>query len=96
MSPTTLPRPPTASKHISKIHILLIRQILKRMNISLIIRLSHTRSGSSIALLVQARQVESQENDDEEQEDIATHVRAESDEIAGLVVVAEDLGALGC
>jgi hypothetical protein len=53
-------------KHISKVHILLIRQILKRMNIALIIRLSHARRSRSITLLVQAEQVEAQEDDDEQ------------------------------
>lgn len=63
------------------------------MNIALVIRFSDARSSSGIALLVQAGEVEAQEDDDQEQEHVAAHVRAESDEVAGLVGVAEDLGA---
>jgi hypothetical protein len=62
-NPITL-HTPSLLENISKVHILLIRQILKRMNIALIIRLSHTRGGSGIALLVQADEVEAQEDDD--------------------------------
>jgi carbamoylphosphate synthase large subunit len=55
---------PIPLEHISKVHILLIRQILKRVNIPLIIRLSHARRSSGIALLVQADKVEAQEDYD--------------------------------
>ena len=80
-------------EHISKVHILLIRQILESVNIALVIRLAHARGGSGVALLVQADEVEAQEDDDQQQQDVAAHVRAEGDEVAGLVGVAEDLWA---
>ena len=65
------------------------------MNVPLVVRFSHARRSSRVALLVQTREIESEENDDEQQQDVAAHVRAESDEVAGLVGVAEDLGACG-
>jgi hypothetical protein len=80
-------------EHISKVRILLIRQILKSMDIALVISLSHTRGRSSIALRIQALQVESQEDDDQKQEDVAAHVGAESNKVAGSISAAEDLWA---
>lgn len=64
------------------------------MNIALVVRLSDTCSSSGIALLVQADEVEAQEDDDQQQQDVAAHVRAEGDEVAGGVGAAEDLWAL--
>lgn len=63
------------------------------MDIALIVSLPHTGSSSGVALLVQTCQVESEEDDDQEQEDVAAHVCAEGDEVARLVGVAEYLGA---
>lgn len=64
------------------------------MDVSLVISFSHTSSSSGITLLVEASQVEPEEDDDEKQEDVATHVGAESNEVSGLIGVAEDLRAL--
>lgn len=64
------------------------------MNVALVVRLSDTRGSSGVALLVQADEVEAQEDDDQKQQDVAAHVRAEGDEVAGGVGAAEDLGAL--
>lgn len=73
--------------HISKVNILLIRQILKGVHVALILL------GARVAALVDAAQVEAQEDDDQQQQHVAAHVRAEGDEVARGVVVAEDLGA---
>lgn len=91
--PQTSPLEISLLINISKIHILLIRQILKSMHIALILGLANARSSGSVTLLVETSQVESEENDDEEEEHVAAHVGAEGDEVARGVGVAEDLGA---
>lgn len=84
----------TPSIHVSEVRVLLIGKILESVNVSLVIGFSHTSRGSCITLLVEASQVEPEENDDEKQEDIASHVSAEGDKVSGLIVVSEDLRAL--
>jgi hypothetical protein len=77
--------------HISEIGVFLIRQILKGMDVALVVGLGHTGGSGVITLLVEARQVEAQEDDDEQQEYVAAHVGGKSGEVARCVVVSEDL-----
>ena len=63
------------------------------MDVALVVGLGHTGGCSGITLLVEACQVEAEEDDDEQQEHVAAHVGAEGDEVARFVGVAEDLGA---
>jgi hypothetical protein len=81
-------------EHISEVRILLIRQILKRMNIALVVSLTHTRGSSSIALRIQTLEVEAEEDDDKKQKDVASHMGTEGDEVTWCVGAAEDLWAL--
>ena len=64
------------------------------MNVPLIIRFPHARGSGIVALLIKASEVEAEEDDDQQQQDVAAHVRAEGDEVAGSVGAAEDLWAL--
>ena len=64
------------------------------MDVALVVSFSYTSSGSGITLLVEASQIKSEEDDDEKQENIASHVSAESDEVSRCVGVAENLRAL--
>jgi hypothetical protein len=79
--------------HISEIGVLLVGQILKRMDVALVVGLGHTGRSGIVTLLVEACQIEAQEDDDEQQEHVAAHVGGKSGEVARCVVVAEDLGA---
>ena len=79
--------------HISEIRVLLVGQVLESVDVALVVGLGHTGGCSGIALLVEACQVEAEEDDDEQQEHVAAHVGAEGDEVARFVGVAEHLRA---
>jgi len=63
------------------------------MDVAFVGGLGHSGGSSGIALFVEAGQIESEEDDDEQQEHVAAHVSAEGNEVARGVVVAEDLRA---
>jgi len=90
---TSYGRYPFPLEHVSEVRVLLVGQILERVNVALVISLPDTCSRSGIALSVQTLEVESEEDDDQKQQNVAAHVRAEGDEVAGCVGVAENLWA---
>jgi hypothetical protein len=63
------------------------------MDVALVIGRGHTGCGGIVTLLVEACQVEAEEDDYKQQEHVAAHVGGESSKVARGVLVAEDLGA---
>lgn len=71
--------------YVPEVWILLVRQILKGMQVALI------RYGFLIALGVDPLQVPSQKDNDEQQQHVAAHVRGEGNEVSRCIPVQEDL-----
>jgi hypothetical protein len=63
------------------------------MDVALVIGRGHTGCGGVVTLLVEACQVEAEEDDYKQQEHVAAHVGGKSSKVARGVLVSEDLGA---
>jgi hypothetical protein len=63
------------------------------MDVALVISRGHTGCGGVVTLLVEACQVEAEEDDYKQQEHVAAHVGGKSSKVARGVLVSEDLGA---
>ena len=69
--------------------------ILESVDVPLVLGLMHTCSSKCLLLLVLSREIESEEENCENKNDIATNMDGESNEVAGAIPVKKDLRSNG-